>query len=212
MRRPAKHMSESLYQKIIEQLAAINYRGKVALQFYGEPLIDPRLDERISFAKSRLPEAQIVIYSNGDYLTPERFRALISAGLGKVFVTNHNRNGKLSKALQELDAYLEQRPEERRYISIRNGLHALYNRGGLVEVDESKRIRMTHCIPESHTLTIDVDGNVVLCSNDYFGSVSFGNAKDKSLMEIWDKPEFKMLRERKKSGKFDLDICKVCTS
>ena len=61
MRRSAKHMSESLYQKIIEQLAAINYRGKVALQFYGEPLIDPRLDERISFAKSRLPEAQIVI-------------------------------------------------------------------------------------------------------------------------------------------------------
>jgi len=53
-----------MYENIIDDLARIGYKGKLALQHYGEPLLDSNLEGRISFADKRLPEAQIVIYSN----------------------------------------------------------------------------------------------------------------------------------------------------
>ena len=37
-------MDDKTYHNVIDQLAAVNYQGTVALQHYGEPLLDPKLE------------------------------------------------------------------------------------------------------------------------------------------------------------------------
>ncbi|PIN76490.1 hypothetical protein COV17_02320 [Candidatus Woesearchaeota archaeon CG10_big_fil_rev_8_21_14_0_10_36_11] len=127
----------------------------------------------------------------------------------QTWVTNHNGNGTISSTMQNTLAYVQENPEKRPFVRFRNGLNVFYNREGLVDV-QGKQLSMTHCIPESHTLTIDVEGNVVLCSNDYLGRHKFGNVTAKGLMDIWNDKDFKRIRWHKKRGRFDLDICKAC--
>lgn len=47
----------------------------------GEPLLDARLEEKISYEKNIFPEAQIIVYSNGSILSEKRGISLIDSGL-----------------------------------------------------------------------------------------------------------------------------------
>jgi len=85
----------------------------------------------------------------------------------------------------------------------------LLNRGGLVASSPESKLQ-TCSIPRDCAV-IDYRGNVVLCCNDYHGSVTFGNVLNESLMTIWNKKRYRVLRRRRRRGVFDLDICKKCT-
>ena len=82
------------------------------------------------------------------------------------------------------------------------------NRGGLIEAQNPRKL--THCVDESYSANVDVEGNVILCANDYVGDHRYGNVNEKGIVSIWYGKEFKDLRSRKKRGHFDLDICKKC--
>jgi len=45
-------------------------------------LLDPDLEERVRYTKEKLPDVFTNIYTNGTYLTPERYERLQAAGLG----------------------------------------------------------------------------------------------------------------------------------
>ena len=61
-------------------------------------------------------------------------------------------------------------------------------------------------------LTVDVKGQVVLCCNDYQSTIRFGNLNSEKILDIWNKPHFKSIREELKIGNFQLDICKKCAA
>jgi len=210
-RRPQKEMDEGIYRKIIDDLKLMHFTGTVSLQHYGEPLLDSHLEERIRYAHSKLPEAHIMFKSNGDYLTPERFQSLVASGVDEIFVTNYAGKRKESAAITALKKYLVSHPEMERYITIRNGISTLSNRGGLVEVDDAHKRIVQGCIQESYSLNIDVDGNAVMCSNDYLGQHQFGNVKRRSISSIWNSLQFREVRERHKSGVFQEEMCQRCT-
>ena len=87
-------MSDDLYVSFIEQLADISFFGRIAFHGYNEPLMHvDHLLERLSFARKRLPDAILMIYTNGDYLTRDVFCRLEAAGLNSLNISVHSPKG-----------------------------------------------------------------------------------------------------------------------
>ena len=70
--------------------------------------------------------------------------------------------------------------------------------------------RPSRChIPHEYCV-VNAHGDVVLCYNDYFGTHTFGNVGERSLLEIWRDPAFVQTREEISGGRFDGRICARC--
>jgi MoaA/NifB/PqqE/SkfB family radical SAM enzyme len=75
--RPRLYMTDELFEKIIGEFAAMDYRGCIAIFCNNEPLLDPKIIDRIAYAKKMLPRAFHFLYSNGMRLTDEKFVELM---------------------------------------------------------------------------------------------------------------------------------------
>lgn len=202
------YMDSELYKKIIDELSSIGYNGRVSPHFYGEPLLDSRLLELMEYTRQKLPQAYIVIYTNGDYLTKEMFDLLISKGVDCFLITQHI--GVISETLKKTLDSLTPDLKKKITLQVFNEDTTLSNRGGLVEPVKTER--MEKCTFPATSMIVDYQGNVVLCCNDYFSRIKFGNLKTEKLIGIWKKKHYAQLRREISSGKFNLDICKKCTN
>ena len=184
-------MEESLFRKIIDELAEIRFNGRLSPHFYGEPLTDKRLPILLSYARNKLPEAKIVIYTNGDLLNEDTYNELKKAGVDLFHVSNPvglNINKK------DIKVYNLTKEE-------------LYNRGALLDIPKKKA---SCCLLPYNNLVINYRGDIVLCCNDFYSTKTFGNLKEESLIDIWNKKEYKLIRNELKEGILILDICKGC--
>jgi hypothetical protein len=86
------HMPEPVFAKLLTGLAEIEYKGAIVLHFYNEPLADPTICEKISRASKACPNANISIYSNGDYLDRDYLERLRAAGLTSMVLALHLGN------------------------------------------------------------------------------------------------------------------------
>jgi radical SAM protein with 4Fe4S-binding SPASM domain len=84
----------------------------------------------------------------------------------------------------------------------------MYNRGGDIKL--AKLPDLPSCQYPHKVMHINVDGNIVLCGQDYHAVRTFGNAKDESIEQIWNSKAFKKMRKDLDRNKFDLEICKKC--
>lgn len=202
---PDEYMPEELFRHIIEDLRAIDYRGAISYQFYGEPLLDPRLVGFIRYTKEHLPKAMFIkVVSNGDYLTMDLFEKLIEAGMTEINVTIHDRDP--DRMAAKLAPMIEKHPGNIRVTSI-HGSPALSNRGGAIKIVNERPKR--RCV-YSRNAVVDHEGNVLLCCNDYFYSRKFGKVTEESILDIWKKDEFRKIRKAARRGKPPIKICRDC--
>ncbi len=201
--RGKNYMPIELFCKIINDLSLIKYQGRVSPHFFGEPLLDDRLPEMISYARSKLPNAEIVIHTNGVLLNKELYDKLINSGVSGFLVTKHTKN--LPKSCTSLvnDKYAKNGTIKIRTL---DGI-ALFNRSGTVRPIIERK--MTSCSYLSDEISVTYTGDIV-CTNDFHVTHSFGNVKNKNLIDIWDNEEFKKIRKSVFKGKFELDMCKKC--
>jgi GTP 3',8-cyclase len=201
-------MAKETYSKVIDELGMIGFKGQLGYHFFGEPLLDRRLEDFTAYARKRLPSCHIMVYTNGDLLTMKRIDSLLSHGVSKIYVTLHeNKNidnflglyGKVGKAKKSkiVVRHLDE-----------NSL--LASRGGLIKA-ASREVRST-CGYPSNSVTIDFHGNVVLCCEDYFSRYRWGNVNQQTLMEIWNKSAYRKVRADTLNGNFALPICANCKS
>ncbi|AGB82753.1 arylsulfatase regulator (Fe-S oxidoreductase) [Serratia sp. FGI94] len=201
--RGVNYMPEEVFRKAIDDLSAINYKGRISPHFFGEPLLDQRLPELMAYARKKLPNAEIIIHTNGLLLDKELYDRCMQAGVSGFLVTKHTKN--LPKKLTSMvDSDYVKHGE----IKIRSldGL-TLFNRGGTVK--PKKERKMKHCHYVSDEISITYTGEVV-CTNDYHITHSFGNVKEQSLLEIWHSEDFRRLRKEVRQGKFTLPMCRKC--
>ncbi|HLC81067.1 MAG TPA: SPASM domain-containing protein [Candidatus Nanoarchaeia archaeon] len=224
-----KLMDESLFKKIIDDLAEMKYVGEIVPSFYGEPMMDQRLAQLMAYAHQKLPQSRLKIISNGDFLTVSKYQELVRAGVQEFLITQHSKE--IGKNMCDLFqhfgiAYYEnkqvtafKRAEEKVQFTYRK-LNFYYNRGGLLNLKEISSPTSTTpgletnplpvCYRYSNPLVFDYKGDVPLCCQDYNTTVMFGNVKELPVKEIWNKPSFKLMREQLRNREYKLPICKDC--
>lgn len=205
-RRPARMMEEALFRKIVGDLEAIGFDGQLFFCFYSEPLLDKRLPEFLRYARQRLPKATLEIYTNGDLLTYEKFVSLVQAGADYIKVSLHEHP--LPASFAAVLETVKLSPHARHLVLFeRHEDQELFNRGGAVYV--KNHIRINFC--NYKRLTIDVDGNVLLCCMDYYSRHTFGNAAKEPLLAIWNRREYRDVRRSARAGLWPYEICRICS-
>jgi len=203
-----KLMKESLFKKIIDELAKINYRGNILPYSFGEPITDNRMSNFVEYIKKKLPKARVVLNSNGILLNPKIYKKLIDSGVDSFLVSQYT--SEMPENMKKVFAYLKTRPKKENKINYRifGEELAISNRGGEVEVNRvwDKPI----CSYPHKTINIDYAGNVILCCNDYHSSIKFGNISNEKLIDIWNKADFKKIRKETMNKIYRLPICQKC--
>lgn len=200
-------MEDSLYATLLDQLEEMDYRGRLAPLFYNEPFLDSRLANLMAKAREKLPLAEILVYTNGSLATAQNLAELVEAGVDGIIISQYQDNVGRDDArplLKSLD------PKIRRHVRYRilTEEDPLSNRGGLVRVRNPTGKNV--CFQASTNAIVDYRGNVVLCCNDYQTTHVFGNIKNASIVEIWNKKEFKQVRAELRRGIFEWEMCKEC--
>lgn len=207
-------MPEPLFVRIMEQLQAIGYAGRVSYHFYNEPLISPDLDRFVQLTKSYLPGSWIEIFTNGMLLTEVRVHELLELGVDKFTVTQHHTyQGDTRYAFAEVHRSLA--PETKAKIKFQNYRNLVFtNRGGLLKnlgYCKKPTPLVLPCLIPSMVLVVTVNGNVVPCYEDYLEQNQMGNVTDQSLPEIWDSPKYRAFRESlRKGARAAFPVCRDC--
>jgi len=197
VKRKKKIMPKSIFSKVISDLNKIDFNGLIIFSFYGEPLLDSDLIYRIKKIKLELNKCKILVYTNDDFVNKFLSNKLFKSGLDYLIITNHD-NKRIKTDMKFKNK-----------IFIKNlDKNELSNRAGLVNL---KNIRhFNKCIRPSLFLTINIQGDIILCCNDFFSKHKFGNIMKKDNMNIWKSPKFKRIRKQIRDGKFSLELCKKC--
>lgn len=78
--------------RVFDELGSIDYRGQIKIARYSEPLSNlPYLYERIKTARQKVPNAQLAIVTNTDYLKPKILEALREVGLDRIYMSIYLR-------------------------------------------------------------------------------------------------------------------------
>ena len=203
-----KLMDETLFRKIIDDLAKVNWKGEIAPNFYGEPMLDPRLLDFVAYAHDQLPDSRIVLFTNGDFLSIEFYKKLVQKGVGRFVITHHPPDHPTAiEAIKQVLRYREEFGDDHVEMKYSKLTKIIQWRGmGVGEPINDDYCRSTAL----NKIGVHWDGEVIFCCNDYYVTTKFGNAKNERLIDIWRKPYYQKVRNGIKKGQFILQTCKDC--
>lgn len=85
MRRPVRHMSERLFQQVVEEIAQERPDiPRLSFHMFGESLLHPGFFEMVDFAGAKLPATTLSVSSNANMLTEDRVRQLVGSRLDAI--------------------------------------------------------------------------------------------------------------------------------
>lgn len=170
-------MSMSVVDAIVRRIKEYNFTNVISVCGYGEPLLHNRMSEIIS--RLDTTNGFIELMTNGDLLTLDKVNEFYRSGLDMLNVSIYDRelDDKVTRLLSNFD--------NKKYI-----LRKRYD----VDMPLVNRIGMLHapqptntgpCYFPSYKMMIDVDGQVLLCCNDWSREETFGNILNDSIDQIW---------------------------
>lgn len=78
----------NIFEKVMKELKTIEFDGGIAFHQFNEPLLElNHLCECIKCARKYLPNARLVLYTNGDLLNPRLCKLLKKLGIDKFYIT-----------------------------------------------------------------------------------------------------------------------------
>ncbi|MBU2544918.1 SPASM domain-containing protein [Patescibacteria group bacterium] len=209
--REVKFLDEKVFFKAIDELRAMNFRGKITFNLYNEPLLDERLLGFISYVKKNIPLASQYLNTNGDLLNLDIWEKLRKAGLDYANISQYDGkiNENIEKILKGID--LKEKKHFRAFVFDQD---SICNRGGLLKSKREIKVPLKkYCSQPFYQLCIDYKGKVVLCCNDYHGAVVMGDVRNNSIEELWGNGKFRHYRkELLKRNRSNLKLCDVCDS
>ncbi|MEM7037210.1 MAG: radical SAM/SPASM domain-containing protein [Bacteroidota bacterium] len=211
--RPDIYMPDALYEKIIDELAALNYDGHVKFFVNNEPLLDKRTAAFIRLVKERVPAAFTEVHTNGLKLNPRNGRELLEAGLDYLYINNYTEEGQMHRGVRKfLDEVAPDFPEVQIVFHMRLLKEQLLNRGGTAPngVAEKEPLPLP-CVLPFDEVVVTADGRVTICCQDHYFEAAVGNVNAQPLAEIWYSEGFQKLRAQLLEGdRSGNDFCKVC--
>lgn len=206
-------MSLDLAGRIAAELRALDYQGVIVFSGYGEPLLHTRFTELIGLFKGM----RIEIITNGDTLSPAVLRELYAAGTTYMVVSLYDGphqvgvfEAMFAEAGLDKDSYLLRD----RWHTDEDGFGLkLTNRAGMVQTGDQAPVDPTHpCHYPAYSMTIDWNGDVLLCMQDWHKRVKIANLHQQTLMEAWTSPALAKWRISLANGRRDKAPCKFCNT
>lgn len=207
-------MDETLFERIIHQLSAMDYSGRLALFCNNEPFTDPQIIDRHCYAREKVPHATMYLYTNGTLLTVDSFLR-ITKYLDELIIDNYHEKLQLIRPCQEIVDYCNEHKDEKWEkkvtIILRNPHEILSSRGG----DAPNRSQIADCgdvscVRPFHELIIKANGEVPLCCADPLGKNILGDARGESLCDIWYGKKYEAVRTAIYHGRKNWPHCKQC--
>ncbi|WP_127718489.1 aminotransferase class I/II-fold pyridoxal phosphate-dependent enzyme [Halobacteriovorax sp. HLS] len=205
----SREMDLELYTKLLLQLKEKGYKGKLAFDFYNEPMDTPNFDRFVELAKKTLPSSFLSLYSNGTkILNKDRLVDIIDKGICEIVITKHEAIKKLpiESFYDDLELSIKSKVSIRDYQNL-----VLTNRSGSLKVGEKGDFSKHSCSVPSLMFTVTVDGDVLPCFEDAYRKHSLGNIKSDNVIDIWNSKDSHQFRCDLKTGQRQkYEICKDC--
>lgn len=213
-KRKLHRMDDITFKKVISDLKNADYHGVLSLQGNGEPFLDEEMPERICYVREELPNAHLVLFTNGTMLN-ESILEKIAGKLDELFINNYSEKYKLNPKIKMAKKYIESHADMfggmRVYIEYRYKNEILSNRGGKSPNKKNDvKIYKSRCILPYMETFIFSDGSVGLCCCDVEKTFNFGNVMDNTIFEIFNCDELKSIREKMKNGRSGVPYCGYC--
>ncbi len=208
-----KWMPDETIDKILQDLAKINFSGLLAWHNNNEPLMDKRIVSIIEKSHKTLPDAKLYMFTNGELLDEDLATKLFVAGMGRIYwsiheASHHAKAERLHEIFGEDRIHLE--PE---YLVDKE--KNFFNRGGNLKSDNLRqdKIMGSGCDLPFGAAIVNPDGDVILCCSDFYYDVKFDNVMDKSLVDIfYNNPGLNRIRKVLSShSRKGLLLCEHCT-
>ncbi|MBM85019.1 MAG: hypothetical protein CMM47_03230 [Rhodospirillaceae bacterium] len=208
------NMSMDLVRRIASELTSLDYNGVVVLCGFGEPMLHPELN---SIVKAFGDKIRVELVTNGDRLTSQVASQLYALGLD-YFVVSMYDGPEQREHFYKIFRDASISPDK---FILRDRWHSeaddfglkLTNRAGTIDVGKQDPIPPAHpCYYPAYSITLDWNGDALLCVQDWNKRVKAGNAYAQSLMEIWTSPTLSKYRNRLFEGKRTMAPCKNCNA
>ncbi|MBL7764624.1 MAG: SPASM domain-containing protein [Chitinophagaceae bacterium] len=186
--RPLRSMDWNVFTKVIDDLAEMEFSGRVALYMTNEPLIEPRLIEMIKYARIKSARFFIDITTNGKNLSSKLLDELFLQGLDNININDYRSDrksspDKISKSLEKTIRDFKSNPKVT--YNKRSTVEVLSNYAGIIK-DNNRELLSKFCNYPFRKLAISAEGNIILCCNDYIYKTNFGNVLSGNLSNIWN--------------------------
>lgn len=207
-----KRMPEGIFDKIVNDLAKVNYSNLIYLYDINESLLDKRMPHFIKKISEKLPNAQIYIFLNGNLATEELVAEYFANGLTHlVFSLYDHKNDKKIKSI------IENLGKDKFTIADMTLLKSneFMNRGGSI-IDEEIVSQEKHldygCELPFRQVLINPNGDYRLCCS-IRNEVLLGNISDTDIIEyFYNSPKINYYRdELTKKNRKSLYPCRNCS-
>lgn len=202
--------SEVVY-RLLDELSALNFTGRVGLFEINEPLSDSRIYDFATYASKKIPLAWHMLITNGDLLTINNLKKLITAGLDQLCISVYD-----IKTLNRLTSFKETVPHLFNKVEIMDLINGNFpdNRGGNIKYRDCQKINAPlsiSCERIEKMICIRPTGQVVSCPGDFFEQNSMGSVYQKSLCDIWYSDQFEVFRKEIRKGNRSISpLCSKC--
>ena len=209
--RPFAMMDEELFKVIIDQLADLKYDSCIALFSNNEPLLDKRLISFAEYARKKLPDNFMYIYTNGLLLSRELLTELLKY-FDHIYINNYSSEKKLNPPIYDIWLYLQEKSinPEKVTIHMRDIKEKLSSRAGTAPNRTDHFIIKSSCLLPFNQLSIRANGKVSLCSIDALCQRVMGDLTKNSITDIWNSNEYNTIRKSLINGRSTLFPCRNC--
>lgn len=214
-RSALNRMSDEVFGSILNTLETLQFTGQIRFARYSEPLASPTVFPMIEQARLACPDAELMIISNGDFLTREVLSRLSSSGLNRLHVSIYlpaKEKWSVARASHFARKFLKRIGADVNFETYGNSriegtvddpnLFITYNsvdydevgvfREGKSQNMSGSFVRHDPCKLVFYNVTIDYDGTMVPCCNVRSDSPNQRNMAygkigvDGSLLDIWN--------------------------
>jgi 8-amino-3,8-dideoxy-alpha-D-manno-octulosonate transaminase len=199
-------MSWEVFDKILDDLKTMKFKGRIGFNRFNEPLMDKRLPDFIRKVRKELPKTHIYINSNGDLMTLELWKKLRNAGLNyiNIAVKDEHYNDNLKDIISALG--WKERQSFGIHLFNKNKLH---NWAGNIKSKYETPLKKICNLP-FYQMVIDYKGQAVLCCRDYSREVKL-DVMVSSIEAVWEGGTFENYRKHLIKGeRAVLNPCRAC--
>lgn len=189
---PIELMPEDLFKKIINELAELNFKGRISLYELNEPMTDERIYKFLNYIRKKLPRVFQLIVSNGDLLTRDKTEKLFNSGLDELWINCYSED--VVNRNVDLAEYLINKNYKAKIIKNHKATEWDSRAGNIKKYH--RKARKAPCELVYKQIIVKPSGRISSCVNDFFDINVMGDVNNQTMEEIWFGDNFKKLRRQ----------------